>query len=1053
MKKVLSLSLLLLNIQLFAQQYIVENLTPLDQFHEAIDIAHAPDGRILIAERAGAINVYQDGVTTEILTVSTNTDSEQGLLGIALHPDFTTEGWIYYFYTNAGLTLHHIDRAWLDAENTISQATNLLTLDPIIGGFHNGGSLVFHNGFLFVSSGDSQQPAQSQDLTTYRGKILRLTDAGQPAPSNPYADAESIQQRSIWAVGFRNPWRMYSDAETGRLFVVDVGTSWEEINEITQPDADKQYNYGWGHNQGGDGIKNNNLVIDPIYAYATGSAEGCAITNGVYFNPSQTNYPDSLMGHFIFSDWCRDELRVVNVDQAGLPSGLMFKGLPGRPLGLSIGLDGNFYFADYNGNSPLSRLIYENDQVPQIVNHPQSLTAMETMSATFEVTASGAIPLSFQWQKDGQDLAGEQSAALNLQNLAFDDAGMYRVIVTNANGADTSDQAELNIIEFNAAPEVTITEPLPTLTFDGGDFINYSGYATDDEDGPLDAASMSWELQLWHQDTEESGHWHPGPGLPSGETTGEFEADNQGEKSPNIWFMLIAKAIDNNGNEGRDSVEVYPNLVEITGQTEPAGLELLVSVKQQPSPVSTYAVVNTKGLLNAPQSQILNNVLYEFSHWEHGGGASQEFTVPANDTTFIAVYEEVAITQQPYGDQPVEIPGRIEAEEYDQDGAGIAYNDLSAGNAGGQLRADDVDVEGASEGGYNVGWIQAGEWLEYTAQVLTSGFYQVTFRVTSPNDNRTFHLEIDEEDVTGELTIPNSGGFQNWQDVVVEDIPIVAGIHELRFVAGGADFNFNYMDFDLTATGPQADFLVNQTDICLGDTIEVQQDASGQPDTFTWSFGPGATPQTAVGPGPHHVVYILPGQHSITLEVSEEGLPSTLTKESLITVASAPEPQWIQAPLAVECFTPNIYFADGQSGSNYEWNWAEIAEFYETDDHGTNHEHIALIFNEAGPTTVSVVEIDINGCRSDTLTAQVEVDCMTTGVGNVQKAGGLWVHPNPVAGVLHIHGISQAPWILFNAAGQQVKTGTESSIDVTPLEAGLYLLQVGQQKLSVVVER
>src|SRR5687768_13085306 len=156
--------LLLASTQLHAQ-YVVEDLTPSTVIREGLSLAQASDGRIFIAERAGVVKVYQNGTVSTVFTVTTTTDSEQGLLGLTLHPNFASNGYIYVFYTRADKFNHIIERVQINGSNQEVGRQQILTLDPIQGGFHNGGDLQFFNGFLFITTGDSQNNANSQDLT------------------------------------------------------------------------------------------------------------------------------------------------------------------------------------------------------------------------------------------------------------------------------------------------------------------------------------------------------------------------------------------------------------------------------------------------------------------------------------------------------------------------------------------------------------------------------------------------------------------------------------------------------------------------------------------------------------------------------------------------------------------------------------------------------------------------------------------------------------------------------------------------------------------------
>jgi CSLREA domain-containing protein len=141
------------------------------------------------------------------------------------------------------------------------------------------------------------------------------------------------------------------------------------------------------------------------------------------------------------------------------------------------------------------------------------------------------------------------------------------------------------------------------------------------------------------------------------------------------------------------------------------------------------------------------------------------------------------------------IPGRIEAENYRSGGQGNGYSDTTTGNSGRVYRNDDVDIETTqdSSGSYDIGWIAPGEWLSYNTNVAATGNYKITARISTPSGSRRFHIEIDGNNVSGPVTMPWTGGWQNWADVSVV-VPLTAGQHVLRFVAETDRFNFNYLD-------------------------------------------------------------------------------------------------------------------------------------------------------------------------------------------------------------------------------------------------------------------
>jgi predicted amidohydrolase len=144
---------------------------------------------------------------------------------------------------------------------------------------------------------------------------------------------------------------------------------------------------------------------------------------------------------------------------------------------------------------------------------------------------------------------------------------------------------------------------------------------------------------------------------------------------------------------------------------------------------------------------------------------------------------EVAAASTPFTGVPVALPGRIEAENFDLGAAGVAYHDTTAGNSGSQYRQTDVDIQLTTDtgGGYNVGWMAAGEWLNYTVTVATAGTYTIRARVAASGPGGTFHIQTNGVARTGPIAIPNTGGWQNWTTIAVS-VSLPAGRQVLRIV-------------------------------------------------------------------------------------------------------------------------------------------------------------------------------------------------------------------------------------------------------------------------------
>ncbi|GAB3225092.1 PQQ-dependent sugar dehydrogenase [Spirosoma arcticum] len=772
-----------------------------DDINEATATVHTADGRVFIAERGGILKVFQNGTVATVHSVATTKDSEQGLLGITLHPQFATNGKCYLFYTDQAKTLHYIDVIVINTTNQVTSSSRVMAFDPILNGFHNGGAILFKDGLLYVAIGESNIAEEAIKLDTYRGKILRLTEDGQPAPGNPYYNeaGASRQKRSIWAIGMRNPWKMSLDPASGKVFVVNVGGGYEEINDVTAPDASKNYNYGWdGRGQSGPGQAPNTIL--PVFAYGH-NGWGCAITSGVFFNPATTTYPAQYRNRFYFTDWCSAWLRSVDATNPGAGHAELSNTGFGRILGTSVGIDGNLYYVKYDTRGSLWRLEYGTGQALAIVNQPVSRTVVTGDAFTVAVTASGAAPLAYQWQKNGGAIAGATASAYTIARTAASDAANYRCVVTNSAGSVTSSEATLTVTAPNARPVARIIQPASSLTWSVGDVVRFSGEATDAEDGILPVSTYRWEARFYHKDGPNDEHWHPGPGLPGGVASGTFVADNGGETSPNIWFRLLLTVTDAQGRTGVDSVDIYPNKVVLTATANIPGLQLVLGT-QRTAPFSGTFVVNTAVNLQAPSPQVTGGNSYTFTGWSQGGAANQTLRAPATNTTYTATYGTSTPppggTQSPYLGAAVLLPGKIEAENFDLGGEGVAYHDETTANSGNKHRpGDGVDIEGCAEGGFNIGYVATGEWLEYTVNVTTAGPYTLSARVATPYNANNFHVELDGQAVSGSIGVPNTGGFQAWQTVSVTTPVLTTGVKVLRVVMDSPNFNLNHLTFAL----------------------------------------------------------------------------------------------------------------------------------------------------------------------------------------------------------------------------------------------------------------
>ncbi|MFL5729235.1 MAG: carbohydrate-binding protein, partial [Cytophagaceae bacterium] len=191
---------------------------------------------------------------------------------------------------------------------------------------------------------------------------------------------------------------------------------------------------------------------------------------------------------------------------------------------------------------------------------------------------------------------------------------------------------------------------------------------------------------------------------------------------------------------------------------------------------------------------------YNFT-WSNVAAGTYSITAKATDNsgasaTSAAVSVTVKIAESPYAGIAISLPGKMEAENYDLGGEGLAYHDADAANQGTAFRTDGVDIESTADAGagYNVGYIADGEWLKYMVNVTSAGMYNFGFRVAVTGTASAIRVEVDGADVTGSIVLPNTGGWQTWTNVASPNVSLSAGAHTIRLFVVTGGFNINYVN-------------------------------------------------------------------------------------------------------------------------------------------------------------------------------------------------------------------------------------------------------------------
>jgi glucose/arabinose dehydrogenase len=596
-------------------------------------MAFLPDGRILVCQETGQLRVIKNGslLSTPAITLSVNSSGERGLIGIAVDPNFTTNHYIYLYYTNTSGPHNRVSRFTMTGDIAAAE-TALLDLPTLDAIYHNGGGLSFGNdGKLYVSVGDNKVGDNAKNLDSYMGKLLRINTDGSVPSGNPFSGGAARSR--IWAYGLRNPFTNSIDPVTGKIFIDDVGEStWEEINDASVSGR----NFGWPDQEGTCSSGCTGLT-NPVYKYSTNrnasppDGQGCAINGGTFFNGAISNYPATYNGKYFFLDYCGGWINYLN---PASPSRTAFAtSLGGGLVYLKQGNDGNLYFLSRD-NSALYKLIYTGTQAPAIVTQPQSLSVPQGQTATFSVVATANPAPTYQWRKNAVNITGATAASYSIANVQPADSGLYSVVVTNTAGSATSSNAKLTIAKPNTLPVATITAPVNNARFRAGDTVLFAGTGTDAEDGTLAANAFHWWVDFHH-----ANHIHPGPQLRDSVKSGSFVISAEGHTETDIWYRILLSVKDSRGELDTSYVEMFPVTSNITLNTQPAGLQVRLNAIPFTTPYSSATLSGMVRPMDAPSPQTLNGVTYIFDHWAHGGARVQNIRITDNDTAFTAIFK------------------------------------------------------------------------------------------------------------------------------------------------------------------------------------------------------------------------------------------------------------------------------------------------------------------------------------------------------------------------------------------------------------------------------
>lgn len=288
--------------------------------------------RLFVLEKPGRIRLIKSGLLVaqpflDITAIVGSASNEQGLLGLAFHPDFEKNGRFFVAYTAKDASNTVAEYRVTNPSDDVADANSGKVLLSVADQYpnHNGGMLAFgRDGYLYISMGDGGSAGDpngnGQNLNSLLGKLLRIdVNSGSPygiPADNPFV-AKTGARPEVWAYGLRNPWRFTFDRQTGDLWIGDVGQDKYEEVDFQPAESKGGENYGWSTMEGThcykpqSDCKQDGLTL-PVYDYDHG--QGCSLTGGYVYRGKAIT---PLVGRYLFVDYCASALQAITRSSDG----------------------------------------------------------------------------------------------------------------------------------------------------------------------------------------------------------------------------------------------------------------------------------------------------------------------------------------------------------------------------------------------------------------------------------------------------------------------------------------------------------------------------------------------------------------------------------------------------------------------------------------------------------------------------------------------------------------------------------------------------------------
>lgn len=646
-------------------------------------LAFTPDGRLLISQQTGIVRIHRGGLLPPALTIPQDRicdDFENGLLGIAVDPAFSSNGLIYLYYTarkTATVCVNRVSRFTMTGDVAdLASETVLIDNMPAPNGNHNGGDLQFgKDGHLYISVGDGgcdynqdsgcqARNDAARDQHALVGKILRITPDGAIPPDNPFQGADSarcnvegrtdpgLKCQETFAWGFRNPFRIAHDpnADGLRLFVNDVGQNLrEEIDHVVAGG-----DYGWfckegtrTHSSSPKCVPQPPNMLPPVYEYEHDllvpgtSVSGCGSVTGGAFVPN--GLWSGYDGAYLFGDYvCGAIFKLTRTDGVWSASEFVTGLGADSAVAMIFGPSGSsqaLYYTTYNNGGQVRKISSTQDfnEPPTATASASPLSGPVPLTVTFDATGSSdpeGSPLTYFW--DYGDGSPEESTQVPRIQHTYQAAGVYTATLrVRDDELAFSTPDTVQVQAGNTPPVPAIAAPTTSTTFRVGQTITLTGSATDAEEGELPNSALSWTVLLHHN----GDHTHPVLGPRTGNNLTFTAPAPEGFDATALSYLEIQlTATDSTGLKRTVVQDFQPSRVEVTFVTDPDGLKLVVNGEAVSSFTRFLSWEGWRIDVDAPD-QSRDGDVWDFVSWSDGGASTHTITTPASAATFTATFQ------------------------------------------------------------------------------------------------------------------------------------------------------------------------------------------------------------------------------------------------------------------------------------------------------------------------------------------------------------------------------------------------------------------------------